>query len=439
MIEKKARITLNTLIFLLLPVLASATDEIFIDTGSTSWMLISTALVLLMMPGLAMFYGGLVRSKNVLSTMMHTFVAIAVIGVLWVFCGYSLTFGKSIFGGFIGWNWDFFFLKGIDETITDGIPEYIIAMFQGKFAIITPALISGAIAERVYFRGYIMFIILWFLAVYAPLCHWVWASDGWLFNAGASGVIDLAGGLVIHVSAGVSALIAAIYLGPRYGYPKTPTLPNNLVMTLMGAGLLWVGWFGFNAGSTLQSGLDTARALTMTQISAASGALTWLVIEALEFKKASALGFASGVLAGLVVITPAAAVVQPIGAFCLGIISSIACYYALKLKIKLGYDDTLDCFGIHGVGSGLGVILLSFFIRDSWMAKASLAAGKTWTVWDQLLIQLKGMGATILLAGIFTLIICIIVEKTIGFRIDKEKEMIGLDQALHGERGYDFT
>ncbi|MCP4681669.1 MAG: ammonium transporter, partial [Desulfobacterales bacterium] len=220
---------------------------------------------------------------------------------------------------------------------------------------------------------------------------------------------------------------------------KMPTLPNNLVMTLMGAGLLWVGWFGFNAGSTLQSGLDTARALTMTQISAASGALAWLAFEAIEFKKASALGFASGILAGLVVITPAAAVVQPVGAFCLGAVSSLACYYALKLKMRLGYDDTLDCFGIHGVGSGLGVILLSFFIRDSWMAQASIAAGKTWTAWDQLLIQLKGMGATILLAAVFTFIICIIVEKTIGFRIDKEKEMMGLDQALHGERGYDFT
>jgi len=439
MIKKKIKITLLFFMTLFLPVLVFAADEVFIDSGNTSWMLISTALVLLMMPGLAMFYGGLVRSKNVLSTMMHTFVAMAVIGVLWVICGYSLTFGKSILGGFIGWNWDFFFLKGIDETITDGIPEYIIAMFQGKFAIITPALISGAIAERVYFKGYIMFIALWFMAVYAPLCHWVWASDGWLFNTGASGVIDLAGGLVIHVSAGVSALVAAIYLGPRHGFPKTPTLPNNLVMTLMGAGLLWVGWFGFNAGSTLQSGLDTARALTMTQISAASGALAWLIIEALEYKKASALGFASGVLAGLVVITPAAGVVQPIGAFFLGSVSSLACYYALKLKMRLGYDDTLDCFGIHGVGSGLGVILLSFFIRDSWMAEASIAAGRTWTSIDQLLIQLKGMGATILIASVFTFIICIIVENTIGFRIDKEKEMIGLDQTLHGERGYDFT
>ncbi|MCF6247234.1 MAG: ammonium transporter [Desulfobacula sp.] len=429
------------LIFVLLfsPKIAFATDLAAIDTGNTSWMLISTALVLLMMPGLAMFYGGLVRSKNVLSTMMHTFVAMAVIGVLWVICGYSLTFGDNVLGGIIGWNPDFFFLKGIDDKITDGIPEYIIAMFQGKFAIITPALISGALAERVYFRGYIMFITLWFLIVYSPLCHWVWASDGWLFNTGANGVIDLAGGLVIHVSAGTSALVAAIFLGPRLGFPKLAATPNNLVMTLMGAGILWVGWFGFNAGSTLQSGLATARALTMTQISAASGALMWLCIEGIVYKKASALGFASGSLAGLVVITPAAAVVQPVGAFFLGSISSIACYYALKLKMKFGYDDTLDCFGIHGVGSGLGVILLTFFIRDSWMASASEAAGRTWTVLDQLLVQLKGLGITILLAAVATYIICVIVEKTVGFRIDEEGEYIGLDKTLHGERGYDFS
>lgn len=434
----KSKVTL-CLSFLILFSGSAFAAEPVIDSGNTSWMLISTALVLLMMPGLAMFYGGLVRTKNVLGTMMHTFVAMAVIGVLWVVCGYSLTFGESILGGFIGWNSDFFFLKGIDEKITDGIPEYIIAMFQGKFAIITPALIAGALAERVYLRGYILFISLWFLIVYSPLCHWVWAPDGWLFNSGAAGVIDLAGGLVIHVSAGVSALIVALYLGPRDGHPKIGIRPNNLVMTLMGAGLLWVGWFGFNAGSTLQSGLDSARALTMTQVSAASGALVWLAIEGILYRKASALGFASGTLAGLVVITPAAAVVQPIGALFLGAASAIACFYALQVKIKLGYDDTLDCFGIHGIGSGLGVIILSFFIRDSWMAAASESAGRTWTAFDQLFVQLKGIGATILLAVVGTYIICIIVEKIIGFRVDQEGEHMGLDQALHGERGYDFS
>ncbi len=433
---KKVSFLFASFFYLGLPQLVMAAEAQPVDTGTTAWMLISTALVLLMIPGLAMFYGGLVRTKNVLGTMMHTFVALAIVGVLWVICGYSLTFGKSILGGFVGWNSDYFFLRGIDDVITDGIPEYIIAMFQGKFAIITPALISGALAERVYFRGYCLFIALWFLVVYSPLCHWIWASDGWLLNYGAAGVIDLAGGLVIHVSAGISALVAAIYLGPRRGFPKQAMHPNNLVMTMMGAGLLWVGWFGFNAGSTVQSGLDTARALTMTQISAASGALTWLIIEAIAYRKATSLGFVSGILAGLVVITPAAGVVQPAGALFLGAASSVVCYYALIAKFKLGYDDSLDCFGIHGVGSGLGVLLLSFFIRDSWMQDAATAAGGSWGVFDQLKVQLVGMGATIALAAVATLIICVIVEKTVGFRLDEQKEIEGLDQSLHGESGY---
>jgi Amt family ammonium transporter len=433
---KWTRIVFTATFLIVLPKLALAAENTGIDTGTTAWMLTATALVLLMVPGLAMFYGGLVRTKNVLGTMMHSFVAMAVIGVLWAVCGYSLAFGKSILGGVIGWNSDYFFLNGIDDVIKNGIPEYVLAMFQGKFAIITPALISGALAERVYFRGYILFIVLWFLFVYCPLCHWVWASDGWLFNAGASGVIDLAGGLVIHVSAGFSALIVAVMLGPRYGYPKTAMNPNNLVMTLMGAGLLWVGWFGFNAGSTVQSGLDTARALTMTQISAASGALTWIIIESIVFRKTTSLGFASGILAGLVAITPAAGVVKPYGAIILGALSSIACYSALNAKMKLGYDDSLDCFGIHGVGSGLGVLMLSFFIRDSWMKSAASSANVSWSYFNQLTIQLLGMAATIALAVIGTAIIVFIVEKTIGFRIEEQKEIEGLDQSLHGEHGY---
>ncbi|MEW6426978.1 MAG: ammonium transporter [Thermodesulfobacteriota bacterium] len=424
------------LLLLALPLPAHADGGQVVDTGTTSWMLISTGLVLLMVPGLAMFYGGLVRTKNVLGTMMHSFVSMAVIGVLWVVCGYSLAFGKGILGGVIGWNPDYFMLRGIDDSIVNGVPEYILAMFQGKFAIITPALISGALAERIYFRGYTLFITLWFLLVYLPLCHWVWAPDGWLFNAGAAGVIDLAGGLVIHVSAGVSALVAAIYLGPRQGYPRHPMQPNNLVMTMMGAGLLWVGWFGFNAGSTVQSGLDTARALTMTQVSAASGALVWLVIESWVYKKATSLGLVSGILAGLVVITPAAGVVQPFGAIVLGGASSLLCYGALLLKAKMGYDDSLDCFGIHGVGSGLGVLLLPFFVRPSWMADAAEKAGGHWSALDQFGVQAMGMAATVTLAVAATILICVVVEKTVGFRISPQAEAVGLDQSLHGERGY---
>ncbi len=420
----------------LLPQTVLAAEMPAVDTGTTAWMLTSTALVLLMVPGLAMFYGGLVRTKNVLGTMMHSFISISIIGVLWTICGYALTFGQNALGGFIGWNPDYVLLKGLDDAITNGVPDYVLAMFQGKFAIITPALISGALAERVYFRGYSLFIVLWFLFVYCPLCHWIWAPDGWLYNYGAAGVIDLAGGLVIHVSAGTSALIVALFLGPRRGYPKHAMHPNNLVMTMMGAGLLWVGWFGFNAGSTIHSGLDTARALTMTQVSAASGALTWLVIEALVFKKATSLGFVSGVLAGLVVITPAAGVVQPGGALLLGAASSIVCYYALQMKMKLGYDDSLDCFGIHGVGSGLGVLLLAFFLRPSWLADAAEAAGGSWTALDQFQVQLFGMGVTIALSATVTIIICLLVEKTVGFRIDEQSEITGLDYSLHGERGY---
>jgi Amt family ammonium transporter len=242
---------------------------------------------------------------------------------------------------------------------------------------------------------------------------------------------------VIHVSAGFSALVVAVFVGKRIGYPEKTMQPNNLVMTLMGAGILWVGWFGFNAGSTVQSGLDTARALTMTQVSAASGALTWLIIEALVFRKATSLGFVSGILAGLVAITPAAGVVKPVGAIVLGAVSSIVCYYALRAKARFGYDDSLDCFGIHGIGSGSGVLLLSFWIRDSWMQNAVEIAGPGgWSASNQLLIQLMGLGATISLAVVGTLVICFIVDKTIGFRLDQERENVGLDHSLHGEHGY---
>jgi len=391
-----------------------------IDTGDTAWMLIATGLVLLMLPGLAMFYGGLARTKNVVGTMMHTFVCMAIVGVLWVIFGYGLFWGDSI-GGFIGWNPDFLFLKGVDGTNEGDIPAFAFVAFQCMFAIITPALISGACAERVYFRGWCLFVVLWTVLVYIPLAHWIWNGDGWLFNLG---VVDLAGGLVIHVSAGISALVLAILLGKRIGHPQNTVFPNNLVMTLIGAGLLWMGWFGFNAGSTLGAGHGAARVLANTLFSACAGALVWLIIEGILFKKASGLGFASGVLAGLVVITPAAAVVGPFGALCLGALSSVACYIALQAKDKLGYDDSLDCFGIHGIGSGLGVILLVFFALPG--EEVSLKA------------QLIGMGATIALAGIMTVIIYYIVTFTVGFRLPADKEKAGMDSTLHGEQGYGF-
>jgi ammonium transporter, Amt family len=418
-----------------IPVLGS--DGTQIDTGATSWMLTSTALVLLMVPGLALFYGGLVRTKNVLGTMMHSFVAMGIMAVLWVVAGYSMSFGSNILGGWIGWSKDYFLLKGIDDKITSaGIPEYVFTMFQGKFAIITPALIAGAIAERVTFKGYVFFIALWGLLVYNPLCHWVWASDGFLFNLGAKGAIDFAGGTVVHIASGVSGLIAALYLGARRGHPNAAAAPSNLVMTMLGAGLLWVGWFGFNAGSSVSSGLLTAQALTATQVAAASGAMAWIIIEGIHQGKATALGFASGILAGLVAVTPAAGVVQPWGAILLGIGASLICYLAIMAKNRLGYDDSLDAFGIHGIGGITGSLLLAFLIRKSWMQEAATAAGGTWSVWQQLGVQMAAVGIAIAYAAIVTLILVWVVNKVIGLRSTPEAEMQGLDYSYHGEHGY---
>jgi ammonium transporter, Amt family len=414
-----------------------ASDGNGIDSGATAWMLTSTALVLLMIPGLAMFYGGLVRSKNVLGTIMHSFAAMGVMSVLWVVVSYSMCFGPNVLGGWIGWNPDFVMLRGIDESIMDaGVPEYVFSMFQGKFAIITPALIAGAFAERISFRSYVIFIALWGIFVYNPLCHWVWAEDGFLFNMGANGAIDFAGGTVVHISAGVSGLVAAIYMGARRGFPHQAVRPNNLVITMLGAGLLWVGWFGFNAGSSVSSGLSTAQALTATQAAAASGALVWMLIEGIHRGKATALGFASGILAGLVAITPAAGVVMPGGALALGAISAIICYFAIMMKNKLGYDDSLDAFGLHGVGGIVGALALTFFIRPSWMADAAEAAGGSWTIWQQLGVQAAAVGIAIAYAAVLTLVLIFIIDKIFGIRSTDKEEMAGLDKSYHGERGY---
>jgi Amt family ammonium transporter len=414
-----------------------AAENTHIDSGATAWMLTSTALVLLMIPGLAMFYGGLVRSKNVLGTIMHSFVAMGIISVLWVIVGYSMCFGKNILGGWFGWNSNYFFLKGIDTSILDaGIPEYVFTMFQGKFAIITPALIAGAFAERVNFKAYCFFIAIWSLLVYNPLCHWVWSADGFLFHLGAKGAIDFAGGTVVHISAGVSGLVAALFLGARRGYPYQVIRPNNMVITMLGAGLLWVGWFGFNAGSSISSGLSTAQALTATQVAAASGALSWILIESFHQGKATALGFASGILAGLVAVTPAAGVVQPYGAMILGLLASLICYMGIQLKNKLGYDDSLDAFGIHGIGGIVGALLLTFFIRPSWMRDAASAVGGNWTIWNQFGVQALAVTIAIVYAALMTFIIIFILNKFIRFKSSEDDEMAGLDRSYHGERGY---
>ncbi len=412
-----------------------------IDTGTTAWMLTSTALVLLMVPGLAMFYGGLVRTKNVLGTMMHSFAAMAIMGVLWAICGFAMSFGKNVFGGegflagWLAWDSGLVLLRDLDVatavgTWGDGLPDLVFAMFQGKFAIITPALIAGAFAERVRFRGYCVFIALWGLVVYFPLCHSVWSGNedsvGYLY---AKGAIDFAGGTVVHISAGVSGLVAALYLGSRRGYPAVAMHPSNLVMTLIGVGLLWVGWFGFNAGSAVSSGFATAQALTVTQIAAAAGALSWVTIEGLKHGKATSLGMASGILAGLVAITPAAGSVTVLGAIVLGAVASLVCIMAIGLKNKLGYDDTLDVFGIHGMAGIIGAIGLVLFLRDG---PAIGAEGWLHQVW----VQVEGVGITIIGAGIATLVLLFIVDKIVGLRLHDNGEMAGLDHELHGEHGY---
>ncbi len=406
-----------------------------VDTGTTAWMLTSVCLVMLMVPGLALFYGGLTRTKNVLGTMMHSFIAMALIGVSWAVVGYAIAFGNT-FHGLFGWNSDFFCLKNIDtpeHEMLDSIPHFVFIMFQGKFAIIAPALIAGAFAERVKFSSYCVFILLWSLLVYCPLCHMIWSPQGVISGEG----IDLAGGTVIHISAGVAGLVAALYLGARRGYPKQTMSPNNLTMTLLGAGLLWVGWFGFNSGSTVQSGMDTGRALAMTQIAAAAGAMAWVLIEALKHKKATSLGFVSGMLAGLVAITPAAADVTPIGAMALGAIATVVCFVAVQFKNRLGYDDTLDVFGIHGVAGIIGGTCLMFFLRPGALPEAGTADATRAATWGaQFMHQIEGIGLSIAVSGVLTLILLFVIDKIIGFRLSAEDEQAGMDHALHGEHGY---
>ncbi|HEX7010014.1 MAG TPA: ammonium transporter [Phycisphaeraceae bacterium] len=393
-----------------------------IDAGTTAWMLTSVALVLLMVPGLAMFYGGLVRTKNVVGTMMHSYAAMAIIGVIWVVCGYAMSFGADV-AGIVGWDWGKFLLRGVDGQVMPDyhVPELVFAMFQGKFAIITPALIAGAFAERVRFRGYCVFIALWSLLVYNPLAHIVWGG-GYLTGE----AIDFAGGTVVHISAGVSGLVAALYLGARRGYPRTAMHPNNLVMTLTGAGLLWVGWFGFNAGSAVSSGLQTAQALTATQAAAASGALMWMILEGLVHRKATSLGVASGIVAGLVAITPAAGSVTPAGAVILGAAASLICYPGLMLKARLGYDDSLDVFGIHGVAGIVGAVGLAFLLRD--VPEHGVAT--------QLWYQVKGVVVSVAVAATLTFALVVLVDWLLGLRLDDEAEMAGMDHSLHGEHGY---
>ncbi|MFN8582143.1 MAG: ammonium transporter [Gemmatimonadaceae bacterium] len=404
-----------------------------IDSGSTAWMLTSSAFVLLMVPGLALFYGGMVRRKNVLTTMMHSFIAMAVIGVQWIVIGYALAFGVSR-GGLIGWSSDLIALHGMPPGRLLGdkaIPELVFVMFQGKFAIITPALISGAIAERIKLSSYVVFIVLWTTFVYCPLAHWVWASGGWLYEYG---VLDFAGGTVVHVAAGVSGLVLAMMLGRRRDYPDGAILPNNLVLTLTGAGLLWFGWFGFNAGSAVGftppvAGATAGLAFATTQTAAASAALAWMLIEWQHTGKPTSLGMASGIVAGLVAITPAAGHVTPAWAIVIGSLSSVICYGAVRMKNRFRYDDSLDAFGVHGVGGAWGALATGLFCT---IPVAGLVSGNP----GQFVKQVVGVVSAAAFAAIGTFILGWIIHRTMGLRVPDAAERDGLDIAVHGERGY---
>jgi Amt family ammonium transporter len=410
----------------LIPVLALADEAPVLNAGDTAWMLVSTALVLVMLPGLALFYGGMVRAKNVLSTTMHTFAAMAIIGVQWVVIGYTLAFGGS--GSFIG-SLDNLFLNGITpESLTGTIPTYVFVMFQGMFAIITPALISGAVAERMKFSTYCIFILLWATLVYDPLAHWVWGADGWLLKMGA---LDFAGGTVVHLSSGISALVLALFLGKRKGYPQERMAPHNLPMTLLGAGLLWFGWFGFNAGSALSSGGSAALAFTTTQSAAAAGALSWMLVEWIKVGKPSALGAASGVVAGLVVITPAAGFVTPAWALLMGLLAGVVCYCGVMLKHKLHYDDSLDAFGVHGVGGAFGALATGVFAT---VGATGLIAGNLHQLW----VQIVGVVAAGAYAVVMTCVILAVLKAVMGLRVEGDEERMGLDQTAHSESGYNF-
>jgi len=418
---------------MLLPGLALAATPA-LDTGNTAWMLTSTALVLFMtVPGLSLFYAGMVRSKNALSVMMNCFAITCLVTVLWALYAYSLAFGdgggaQAIIGG-LGKA----FMDGVGvNTLSGSIPETVFSMFQLTFAIITPALIVGAFVERMKFSAMLWFMGLWLTLVYAPIAHWVWGG-GWL---GSLGVLDFAGGTVVHINAGVAGLVACLMLGPRSGYPRTPMLPHNLMLTVIGAGMLWVGWFGFNAGSELAADGTAGMAMAVTQIATAAAALAWMFTEWATRGKASVLGIASGAVAGLVAITPASGFVGPMGAIIIGIAAGVGCLLgATKLKPALGYDDSLDAFGVHAVGGIIGAILTGVFVAKG-LGGVGLSHGVS--LGAQVGKQCVGVLVTIVYDAVLTFIILKVVDAFVGLRVTEEQESMGLDVALHEERGYDL-
>ncbi|HEB80389.1 MAG TPA: ammonium transporter [Chromatiales bacterium] len=418
---------------LLLPALALAgTDKL--NTGDTAWMLTSTALVLFMtIPGLSLFYAGMVRAKNAMSMMMQCFAITCLVTLLWVVYVYGLAFGNG--GSMQQWIGGFgkAFMAGVGRnTLSGTIPETVFSMFQLTFAIITPALLVGAFAERMKFSAMLWFIGLWLTFVYAPIAHWVWGG-GWL---GKLGALDFAGGTVVHIDAGVAGLVAALVMGKRKGYPGTAMPPHSLMLTVVGAGMLWVGWFGFNAGSELAADGTAGMAMAVTQIATAAAALTWMFSEWLAHGKPSVLGIVSGAVAGLVAITPASGFVGPMGAIVIGFTAGLVCYLAVaKLKPAMGYDDALDAFGVHAIGGAIGAILTGVFVVKG-LGGAGLAEGVT--MGGQVGIQIVAVLSTLVYDAIVSLILLKIVDAFIGLRVSEEDETEGLDIALHDERGYNL-
>jgi len=428
---------LAALTSLFLPTLASA-QEATLNSGDTAWMLTSTALVLFMtIPGLALFYGGMVRSKNVLSVMMQCFAITGLISLLWVIFGYSLAFdttgmeaGVVNFNSFIG-GLSKAFLKGLTtDSLVGAFPESVFITFQMTFAIITPALIVGAFAERMKFSALLVFMAVWFVLVYAPIAHMVWAGVGGLMWDW--GVLDFAGGTVVHINAGVAGLVACLVLGKRKGYPSVAMAPHNLGYTLVGAAMLWIGWFGFNAGSAVAANGTAGMAMLVTQIATAAAAMGWMFAEWVTHGKPSALGIASGVVAGLVAITPAAGTAGPMGAIVIGLVSGVVCFFcATSLKRSLGYDDSLDAFGVHGVGGIVGALLTGVFA-----APAMGGFGQVEDIAAQVWVQFKGVIFTVGYTAIATFVILKVIDLVMGLRVGEEEETVGLDLSLHNERGY---
>lgn len=420
---------ITSCVLMLLPVVAQAEGA---DTGDTAWILTSTALVLFMtLPGLALFYGGLVRAKNVLSVLMQCFVIACVVSVLWVIYGYSIAFGDG--GSMNAWigGLDNAFLANVTrESLSGTLPESVFVMFQMTFAIITPALIVGGFAERMKFSSMLLFSVIWVSVVYFPVCHWVWGG-GWLAE---KGLLDFAGGTVVHITAGVAALVCALVMGNRSGFPTTPMMPHNMTMTVTGAGMLWVGWFGFNGGSAVAANGDAGMAMLVTHVSAACGALTWATMEWIKYGRPSALGTVTGMVAGLGTITPASGFVGPMGALVIGVSAGIVCFFATSfIKQKLKIDDSLDVFPVHGVGGILGTLLAGIFVSAG-LGGVGFAEGMN--MGAQLGVQLTGVIVTIVFTAVATFVSLKIVDMLLGLRVTDEEETEGLDINQHDERGY---